>query len=68
MKELIKKAVYCYYYLVRYFNNDMSQNLLKFGALNKLIEMTAFFSEKKYAQMILEIIEYTLHDIAENIV
>jgi hypothetical protein len=46
----------------------MSQNLLKFGALNKLIEMTAFFSEKKYAQMILEIIEYTLHDIAENIV
>jgi len=41
---------------------------MKFGVLNKLIEMTGFFAEKKYTQMILEIIEFTLHDVSEDIV
>jgi len=68
MKELIKKAAYCYYYLVRYFSNDMSQSLVKFGALNKLIEMTSFFSEKKYTHMILEMIEFVLNEITETMI
>lgn len=68
MKELIKKAAYCYYYMTKYFSNDMSQSLMKFGVLNKLIEMTGFFAEKRYTQMVLEIIEFTLHDISEDIV
>lgn len=68
MRELIKKAVYCYYHLTKNFINDVSHSLVKFGVLAKLVEMTGFFAEKKYTQMVLEMIELSLHEISEDMI
>jgi len=44
LREIIKKAVYCYYTLVKNFASDVTPNIVRYGILPKLVELTAFFA------------------------
>lgn len=68
MKELIKRAAFCYYILIKCFPNELTSNIVKFGILNKFIELTWFFAEKKYTFLVLEIIELSLPELTEEYV